>query len=56
MDISTVANAVSAAIIQQTQAANAASVVALAAIVSGNAPASTPTQYNGSTSLLDTTA
>ena len=55
MDVSPVANAVSAAIIQQTQAASTAAVAALTAIATGNAPASSPAQYTGNSSLLDMT-
>ena len=65
MSVSPIANAVSAAILQKTQAATAASVASLAARASGNAaavitgdpPTSSPSQYAGSsTSLLDLTA
>ena len=57
MNVSPVANAVSAAIVQQSQAATAASVAALTANVNGTAPISTPAPpVSGSTSLLNVTA
>ncbi len=65
MNVSPIANAVSAAIVQQTQAATAASVASLAgrasanaaALISGTPPASSSNQYTiSSAPLLDLTA